>query len=43
MKETFYKIGNKYYREVTNLLGIYLYKEVITETDYMEQKRKNWY
>jgi len=43
MKETFYKIGNRYYREVTDILGIYLYQEVISEVDYMEQQRKSWY
>lgn len=38
MKEYIYKDGEKYYRELTDLIGKSIFKEEITKTEYMSYK-----
>ncbi len=41
MREYIYKEDGKYYRELTDLIGVSVLKEEITEEEYMSYKNGN--
>ncbi len=41
MHEYIYKDGEKYYRELTDLIGVSVLKEEITEEEYISYKNSN--
>lgn len=42
MREYIYKENGKYYRELTDLIGVSVFKEEISEEEYASYKNGNW-